>query len=94
MVKGARDANQVPEFHTGRTRSNHNLNLQRDDFEDTLDTTAPVIKNPSTTYAIDPIEQLADVLVNILNRPQAKRLSFCLGTSTLKHKRSVNMARL
>ena len=73
MVTGAHETNQVPEFLTGRNPPHPNL--QNDDHDDTLDTTVPVMDNPSTSSPIDPIERLADVLVNMQNRPQTQHLT-------------------
>ena len=66
MVTGATDTQrQFPEFLTGRIHSHPNLERQESSHNVSLDTTlpAPVPEVPQTPQ--DPINRLADVLVNL-----------------------------
>ena len=71
MVTGANEAQQqIPEFLTGRIHSIPNLERQQSNQNVSLDTTlpAPVQEDPETPE--DPLNRLADVLVNLQNKPQ------------------------
>ena len=63
MVTGANEAQQqIPEFLTGRIHSIPNLERQQSNHNVSLDTTLPAPQ--------DPLNRLADVLVNLQNKPQ------------------------
>ena len=71
MVTGAIDTQQqIPEFLTGRIHSIPNLERQQSNHNVSLDTTlpAPDLEVPETSQ--DPLNRLADVLVNLQNKPQ------------------------
>ena len=71
MVTGANEAQQqIPDFLTERIHSIPNLERQQSNHNDSLDTTlpAPVQEDPETPQ--DPLNRLADVLVNLQNKPQ------------------------
>ena len=71
MVTGANEAQkQIPEFLIGRIHSILNLERQQSNHNVSLDTTllAPVQEDPETPQ--DPLNRLADVLVNLQNKPQ------------------------
>ena len=71
MVTGANEAQQqIPEFLTGRIHSIPNLERPQSNHNVSLDTTlpAPVQEDPETPQ--DPLNRLADVLVNLQNKPQ------------------------
>ena len=71
MVTGVHDTqNPVPEFLTGRTHSQPNLQRQHSTHDVSLDTTLPVPELPQIQTPKDPIDRLADVLVN-LQKPQS-----------------------
>ena len=71
MMTGANQAQQqILEFLTGRIHSIPNLERQQSNHSVSLDTTlpAPVQEDPETPQ--DPLNRLADVLVNLQNKPQ------------------------
>ena len=71
MVTGANETQQqISEFLTGRIHSIPNLERQQSNHNVSLDTTlpAPEPEVPATTQ--DPLNRLADVLVNLQNKPQ------------------------
>ena len=71
MVTGANEAQQpIPEFLSGRIHSIPNLERQQSNHNVSLDTTlsAPDPEVPESTQ--DPLNRLADVLVNLQNKPQ------------------------
>ena len=71
MVTGANEAQQqVPEFLTGRIHSIPNLERQQSNHNVSLDTTLPVPETVATETPQDPLNRLADVLVNLQNKPQ------------------------
>ena len=75
MVTGAFEPQtSVPEFLTGRTHSQPILSRQESVNNVDLDTTLPVPDNTPAT-AQDPINRLADVLVNLQNKPQNQSLT-------------------
>ena len=70
MVTGAIDTQQqIPEFLTGRIHSIANLERQQSNHNVSLDATlpAPGLEVPETSQ--DPLNRLADVLVNLQNKP-------------------------
>ena len=70
MVTGAIDTQQqIPEFLTGRIHSIPNLERQQSNHNVSLDATlpAPGLEVPETSQ--DPLNRLADVLVNLQNKP-------------------------
>ena len=70
MVTGAIDTQQqIPEFLTGRIHSIPNLERQQSNHNVSLDATlpAPDLEVPETSQ--DPLNRLADVLVNLQNKP-------------------------
>ena len=70
MVTGAIDTQQqIPEFLTGRIHSIPNLERQQSNHNVSLDATlpAPDLEVPGTSQ--DPLNRLADVLVNLQNKP-------------------------
>ena len=72
MVKEATDTQrQISEFLTGRSHSHPNLERQEPNHDVSLDTTlqAPEPEVPETPQ--DPLNRLADVLVNLQNEPQS-----------------------
>ena len=69
MVTGATDTQpQIPEFLTGRIHSIPNLERQQSTHNISLDTTLPAPEAPEPPQ--DPFNRLADVLVNLQNKPQ------------------------
>ena len=71
MVTGANEAQQpIPEFLTGRIHSIPNLERQQSNHNVSLDTTLPAPEPEATEPPQDPLNRLADVLVNLQNKPQ------------------------
>ena len=72
MVTGANEPQQhIPEFLTGRIYSQPDLQRQESAHDTTLDTTLPVAEPVTAQLSQDPINRLADVLVNLQNKPQS-----------------------
>ena len=71
MVTGANEAQQTfPEFLTGRIHSIPNLARQQSNHNVSLDTTLPAPEQEVPETPQDPLNRLADVLVNLQNKPQ------------------------
>ena len=72
MVTGANEAQQqpIPEFLTGRIHSIPNLERQQSNHNVSLDTTLPAPEPEVSEPPQDPLNRLADVLVNLQNKPQ------------------------
>ena len=71
MVTGANETQQpIPEFLTGRIHSIPNLERQQSNHNVSLDTTLPAPEPEVTEPPQDPLNRLADVLVNLQNKPQ------------------------
>ena len=71
MVTGAIDTQpQIPEFLTGRIHSIPNLQRQHSNHNVSLDTTLPAPDSEVPEPQQDPFNRLADVLVNLQNKPQ------------------------
>ena len=71
MVTGANEAQQpIPDFLTGRIHSIPNLERQQSNHNVSLDTTLPAPEPEVTEPPQDPLNRLADVLVNLQNKPQ------------------------
>ena len=71
MVTGANEAQQtIPEFLTGRIHSIPNLARQQSNHNVSLDTTLPAPEQEVPETPQDPLNRLADVLVNLQNKPQ------------------------
>ena len=71
MVTGANEAQQpIPEFLTGRIHSIPNLERQQSNHNVSLDTTLPAPEPEVKEPPQDPLNRLADVLVNLQNKPQ------------------------
>ena len=72
MVTGATDTQpQIPEFLTGRIHSIPNLERQQSTHNISLDTTLPALAPEAPEPPQDPFNRLADVLVNLQNKPQS-----------------------
>ena len=72
MVTGATDTQpQIPEFLTGRIHSILNLERQQSTHNISLDTTLPAPAPEAPEPPQDPFNRLADVLVNLQNKPQS-----------------------
>ena len=72
MVTGVNELQQpIPEFLTGRIHSQPDLQRQESTHDTTLDTTLPVAEPVPAEQPLDPINRLADVLVNLQNKPQS-----------------------
>ena len=70
MVTGATDTQpQIPEFLTGRIHSIPNLERQQSTHNISLDTTLPAPAPEAPEPPQDPFNRLADVLVNLQNKP-------------------------
>ena len=70
MVTGAIDTQpQIPEFLTGRIHSIPNLQRQQSNHNVSLDTTLPAPDPEVPETRQDPLNRLADVLVNLQNKP-------------------------
>ena len=71
MVTGANEAQQTfPEFLTGRIHSIPNLARQQSNHNVSLNTTLPAPEQEVPETPQDPLNRLADVLVNLQNKPQ------------------------
>ena len=71
MVTGANEAQQqIPEFLTGRIHSIPNLERQQSNHNVSLDTTLPAPETAAPETPQDSLSRLADVLVNLQNKPQ------------------------
>ena len=71
MVTGAIDTQQqIPEFLTGRIHSIPNLQRQHSNHNVSLDATLPAPDPEVPEPQQDPFNRLADVLVNLQNKPQ------------------------
>ena len=71
MVTGANEAQQpIPEFLSGRIHSIPNLERQQSNHNASLDTTLPAPDPEVPESTQDPLNRLADVLVNLQNKPQ------------------------
>ena len=71
MVTGANETQQqIPEFLTGRIHSIPNLERQQFNHNVSLDTTLPAPEPQVLATPQDPLNRLADVLVNLQNKPQ------------------------
>ena len=71
MVTGANEAQQTfPEFLTGRIHSIPNLARQQSNHNVSLDTTLPAPEQEVPETPQDPLNRLADVLVNLQKKPQ------------------------
>ena len=71
MVTGANETQQpIPEFLTGRIHSIPNLKRQQSNHNVSLDTTLPAPDPEIPQTPQDPLNRLADVLVNLQNKPQ------------------------
>ena len=71
MVTGAIDTQQqIPEFLTGPIHSIPNLKRQQSNHNVSLDTTLPAPEPSEPKISQDPFNRLADVLVNLQNKPQ------------------------
>ena len=72
MVTGATDTQpQIPEILTGRIHSIPNLERQQSNHNVSLDTTLPAPDPAAPEPSQDPFKRLADVLVNLQNKPQS-----------------------
>ena len=72
MVTGATELQQpIPEFLTGQIHSQPDLQRQESTHDTTLDTTLPIAEPAPTEQPQDPINRLADVLVNLQNKPHS-----------------------
>ena len=70
MVTGANETQQqIPEFLTGRIHSIPNLERQQSNHNVSLDTTLPAPEPDVPATPQDPLNRLADVLVNLQNKP-------------------------
>ena len=75
MVTGANEAQQqIPEFLTGRIHSIPNLERQQSNHNVSLDTTLPAPQPEVPDTPQDPLNRLADVLVNLQNKPRTKTI--------------------
>ena len=71
MVTGANEDQQpIPEILTGRIHSFPNLERQQPNHNVSLDTTLPAPEPAAPETPQDPLNRMADVLVNIQNKPQ------------------------
>ena len=71
MVTGANEAQQpIPEFVNGRIHSIPNLERQQSNHNVSLDTTLPAPEPETPETPQDPLNRLADVLVNLQNKPK------------------------
>ena len=71
MVTGVNEAQQpIPEFLTGRIHPIPNLERQQSNHNVSLDTTLPAPEPEVPETPQDPLNRLADVLVNLQNKPQ------------------------
>ena len=75
MVTGANELQQsIPEFLTGRIHSQPDLQRQESTHDTTMDTTLPIAEPVPAEQPQDPINRLADVLVNLQNKPQTMKI--------------------
>ena len=75
MVRGANEAQQqIPDFLTGRIHSIPNLERQQSNHNVSLDTTLPAPEPEVPDTPQDLLNRLADVLVNLQNKPQTKTI--------------------
>ena len=71
MVTGANELQQsIPESLTGRIHSQPDLQRQESTLDTAIDTTLPIAESVPAEQPQDPINRLADVLVNFQNKPQ------------------------
>ena len=71
IVTGANETQQQnPDFLTGRIHSISNLERQQSNHNVSLDTTLPAPEPEVPATPQDPLNRLADVLVNLQNKPQ------------------------
>ena len=71
MVTGGNELQHpIPEFLTGRIHSQPDLQRQESTHDTTMDTTLPIAEPVPAEQPQDPINRLADVLVNLQNKPQ------------------------
>ena len=71
MVTGANELQHpLPEFLTGQIHSQPDLQRQESEHDTTMDTTVPVVEPVAAEQPQDSINRLADVLVNLQNKPQ------------------------
>ena len=72
MVTGGNELQQqIPELLTGQIHTQSDLQRQESAHDTTLDTTLPVAEPVTAERPQDPINGLADVLVNLQNKPQS-----------------------
>ena len=72
LVTGATDTQrQIPEILTGRIHSHPKLERQESSHNVSLDTTLPAPEPEVPQTPQDPINRLADVLVNLQNKPRS-----------------------
>ena len=72
MVTGANELQHpIPEFLTGRIHSQPNLQRHESTHDTFLDTTLPIAEPAPAEQPQDPINRLADVLVNLQNKPHS-----------------------
>ena len=71
LVTGANELQHpIPEFFTVRIPSQPDLQRQESAHDTTMDTTQPVAESVMAEQPQDPINRLADVMVNLQNKPQ------------------------
>ena len=72
MVTGAIELQHpITEYLTGRIHSQPDLQRQESAHDTTMDTTLPIPEPVAAEQPQDPINRLADVLVNLQNKPQS-----------------------
>ena len=72
MVTGANELQQqIPEVLTGQIHSQSDIQRQESAHDTTMDTTLPLAEPVTAEQSQDPINRLADVLVNLQNKPQS-----------------------
>ena len=75
MVTGANEPQQlITEFLTGRIHSHPDLQSTESAYCTTMDTTLPVAQTVAAEQPQDTINRLADVLVNLQNKPHSKTI--------------------
>ena len=85
METGANELQHpIPEFLTGRIQSQPDLQRHESAHDTTLDTTLQVAEPVSTEQPQDPINRLADVLVNLQNKPQTMTIPMTFDGKTEK----------
>ena len=78
MVTGDNESPiKAPEFLAGRLPSRYHLRSSHDDLNPLLDTTIPAQERTVPAPEQDPINNLADVLTSMQNRPTAQQLTIC-----------------